>query len=137
MSTEQNKRLASLIQETAWKKKDVAGLAQFVAADHVNHGPVTDRLPPGLAGFQAFVSSFLTAFPDAQYRIESQEADGDLVKTYVRFTGTQTGQLMDMPATGKPINVPVFVTDRIDGGKVVETWSEWDPQDMLRQLGLA
>lgn len=136
MSTQQNTALVQNYLETAWRKHDAAGLAHYIAANHINHGPFTDQMPPGLQGFQAFTSTFLTAFPDVQYTIDRQEADGDLVRTWVTFVATQTGQLMDVPPTGKRVTVPVFVTDRIAGGKVAETWSEWDAQDMLRQLGV-
>jgi predicted ester cyclase len=43
---------------------------------------------------------------------------------------------MDIPATGKKVTVPVMVTDRIVNGKIVETWSEWDPMDLMDQLGV-
>ncbi|MBX3066053.1 MAG: hypothetical protein KF726_23950 [Anaerolineae bacterium] len=29
-----------------------------------------------------------------------------------------------------------MITDRIADGKIAETWAEWDPQDMMRQLGV-
>jgi predicted ester cyclase len=44
---------------------------------------------------------------------------------------------MGVPATGRQATVPVLITDRIANGKIVETWAEWNPDDMMRQLGVA
>jgi len=134
--SEQNKTIARNLIEGTWNKKDMGVIDQLVAANHTPHGPFTDKLPPGVEGSKAFASTFIAAFPDVQATIEKQEAEGDLVKTTVTYTGTQTGQLMDIPATGKQATVQVLVTNRIVGGIVVESWAEWDPQDMLRQLGV-
>jgi predicted ester cyclase len=43
---------------------------------------------------------------------------------------------MDIPATGNSVAVPVLVRDRISGGKIIESRNEWDPDDMMRQLGV-
>jgi predicted ester cyclase len=43
---------------------------------------------------------------------------------------------MDIPPTGNQVTVEVVVTDRIADGKIVESASEWDPDDMMRQLGV-
>jgi steroid delta-isomerase-like uncharacterized protein len=136
MSAEQNMAISRNFLETAWRKRDFGSLDQLVAQDHVAHGPFTDQLPAGLQGVQAFASTFTTAFPDANYTIDSQETDGDLVRTHVTYHGTHKGELMGIPATGRQATVPVLITDRIAGGKIAESWSEWDPDDMMRQLGV-
>jgi steroid delta-isomerase-like uncharacterized protein len=134
--SEQNKAIARNFIEGAWNRRDMSVVNQLVASDHVPHGPFTEQFPSGAKGTEAFVTSFLAAFPDTKATIVKQETEGDQVKTTVTFKGTQTGPLMDIPATGKPATVPVVVTDRIVGGKIVETWSEWNPEDMLHQLGV-
>lgn len=137
MSADGNMAIARNFLEAAWRKKDIAGLGQFVAQDHVAHGPFTDQLPPGLAGVQAFAGAFTTAFPDVTYTVDSQETEDELVRTQVTYHGTHRGELMGVPATGRQATVPVLITDRIAGGKIVESWAEWDANDMMRQLGVA
>lgn len=137
MSADGNMAISRNFLEAAWVKKDFAGLGQFVAQNHVAHGPFTDQLPPGLAGVQAFASAFTTAFPDASYTIDSQETEDEMVRTQVTYHGTHRGELMGIPATGRQAIVPVVITDRITGGKIAESWSEWDSNDMMRQLGVA
>jgi steroid delta-isomerase-like uncharacterized protein len=134
--SEQNKAIARNFIEAAWNRRDMSVVNHIIAPNHVPHGPFTDQFPQGAKGAEAFVSAFLAAFPDVKATIVKQETAGDQVKTTVTFKGTHTGTLMDIPATGKQATVPVLVTDRIVGGKIVETWSEWNPEDMFRQLGV-
>lgn len=131
-----NKVIARNFIERAWNQRDMSVVNELIAPNHVPHGPFTEQMPQGAEGTKAFVTAFLAAFPDLKATIEKQEANGDQVKTTITFKGTQTGALMDIPATSKQAIVPVVVTDRIAGGKIVETWSEWKPEDMLRQLGV-
>lgn len=137
MSAQENMAIAHDFLDTAWNKRDFAGLSRYIASDHVAHGPFTDQLPPGLQGIQAFASTFTSAFPDVTYTLDSQEVEGDLVKTHITYRGTQSGELMGIPPSNRQAVVPVLIIDRIAGGKIVESWDEWDPDDMMRQLGVA
>jgi steroid delta-isomerase-like uncharacterized protein len=123
--------------EGVWNRRDMSVIDRLIAHDFVQNGPMTDRFSHGPAGLREFVSAFLTGIPDVKCSIDRQENEGDLVRTWVTFTGTQTGQLMTIPPTGKKVAVPVLITDRVYGGQIVETWGEWDPNEMLRQLGVA
>jgi steroid delta-isomerase-like uncharacterized protein len=132
----QNKIIARNFIERAWNQRDMQVVNQLVAPNHVPHGPFSERLWQGAKGAETFPTAFLAAFPDIKATIGKQVDKGDQVITTVTFTGTHTGPLMDIPATGKPATVPVVVTDRIVDGKIVETWSEWNSEDMFRQLGI-
>ena len=114
----------------------VYSLSHFVAQDHVAHGSFTDQLPPGLQGVQAFASTFTTAFPDVTYTLDSQNTQDDLARNHVTYHGTHKAELMGVSATGQQATVPVLITDRIAGGKIAESWAEWDSDDMMRQLGM-
>jgi predicted ester cyclase len=135
--SEQNKTIVLDSLEASWKRRDFAAAAQYIAADHVNHGPMSEGFPPGPEGNRLFVSGMLAAFPDTQYTIDKQEAEGDTVRTWITYTGTNSGSLNGAPPTGKRATVKVLATDRIANGQIAESWSEWDPEDMMRQLGLA
>ncbi len=76
------------------------------------------------------------AFPC--YRIDPIEmiAEGDLVSVRSTWSGTHLGEFMGVPATGKTIATPLFVTYRISGGKVVDHWMIIDSADLMQQLGI-
>jgi predicted ester cyclase len=56
----------------------------------------------------------------------------------VRWTarGTHKGELMGIPATGKPVVVTGMDIFHISSGKVVESWTNWDALGMMQQLGV-
>jgi predicted ester cyclase len=76
------------------------------------------------------------AFPDIHVTIEDLIAEGD--KVVARWTGggTNTGEMMGMPPTGKAFKVTGVNTFRISGGKVVDTWVNFDTLGMMQQLGI-
>ncbi len=137
MISEKNKTISREFIEGMWNRQDMSTADRLVAPDLVPQGPMADQFPPGPEGSKMFTSAFLQAFPDVKATIDRQEVEDDLVYTWVTFRGTHTGPLMDIPATGRRAEVQVQITDRIADGMIVESWSERDPDDMMRQLGVA
>ena len=76
------------------------------------------------------------AFPDFQFIIEDQIAEGDKVVTRLTFLGTQNGDFMGIPANGNHVVYRGIALDRIIDGKVVEMWQEVDTWGMLQQMGV-
>ena len=62
--------------------------------------------------------------------------NGDLVCTRWRSEGTNDGELMGMPPTGKHTTGSGITIDKIKDGKVVESWNEWDNAGLMQQLGV-
>ena len=137
MGAEENKALVRKLLEATWKNRDWATVNNLVMPNATTHGPFTEQISPGPEGAKAFASIFLDAFPDVTYTIDKEEVDGDLVKTWITYTGTNTGSLMGNPPTGKRVTTPVMATNRIMNGKIAESWAEWDTEAFMRQLGMS
>ena len=78
----------------------------------------------------------LAAFPDLRMNVEDVFASGAKVVARVRYTGTNRGEFMGMPATGKSVDVhliDVFLFG--DDGLVREHWGVMDALAMMMQLG--
>jgi len=73
--------------------------------------------------------------PDAQITVEKQLAEGDLVATRWVGRGTHEGELMGIQRTGKQVTVSGLTISRLEGGKIVEEFQNWDTFGMMRQLG--
>lgn len=54
----------------------------------------------------------------------------------VVFRGTQTGDLMGIPPTGRFVNVLAIIIDQFADGKIIESWRLFDQMGMMQQLGL-
>ena len=51
-------------------------------------------------------------------------------------SGTQTGEMMGAPATGRKFQFTAMDIFRFEDGKVVERWGNADHLVLIRQLGL-
>ena len=107
---------------------------ELLAENFSAHSSGNDQ---GRDEFKEMVRAFRGAFPDYHCTIDDQIAEGDQVATRWTFHGTQTGPLMGLPPTGRPVEVTGVAIDRVVDGQLVESWLELDMNRMLQQLGAA
>jgi steroid delta-isomerase-like uncharacterized protein len=134
MSVEANKRLVHRFYDEFYNGRNREALDKFFAAGYVHH---PSDLPANLMDFADFRKKeirFLDAFPDLTRDIEDQVAEGDRVATRSIMRGTQKGDLPELPAKGKKIEVRSIVIYRLADGKIVEGWENYDSLGMMMQL---
>jgi steroid delta-isomerase-like uncharacterized protein len=136
MSTEQNKSTVSRLIEEGYNKHNFKLLDEIFAKDSISHDPSQPNLGRGPDGARESMQLYTTAFPDSKIVIEREVAEGDYVVQHLRTSGTHTGPLGPIPATGKKTNVTGVIISKLQGGKVVETWSLWDQLSLMQQLGV-
>ncbi len=118
---------------------DFAAFKSAISPNYVRH---SQAMPPGLQElhgtekFFGFLEEWLKAVPDYTDTISNMIADGDKVAYISTMTGTHTGPLGEIPATGKTFTLVNIIMQRLEDGKVVETWVSWDNVAFLSQLGL-
>ena len=132
MSTETNKAIVRRFFE----EYTPAVIDELLALDYQHHDPA---LPPelqrGRAAYQQVVAMFYTAFPDLRTTVEETIAEGDTVVARWVSRGTHKGELMGIPGTGRQVAMKGISTHRVTGGKIAETWVNFDALGMLQQLG--
>jgi steroid delta-isomerase-like uncharacterized protein len=134
VTAKSNKEIVRRLGVEPWEgNMDV--IDELVAPDYVGHDPSQPDLQ-GPQGIRAFITSYLAGYPDGRITIEEQLAEGDLVATRWTGRGTQEGELIGIPPTGKQVTVSGITISRVKNGKVVEEWSNWDTLGMLQQLGV-
>jgi steroid delta-isomerase-like uncharacterized protein len=112
-------------------------LDEIVAPNQVNGGPgALPGMPSGPEGSKMLVTAYRNAFPDLHFTIDEQIAEGNTVVTRWSAHGTHQGELAGLPATGKPATVVGLGVDRVENGKIVESWGLFDQFGMLQQLGV-
>jgi steroid delta-isomerase-like uncharacterized protein len=115
---------------------DIAGFGELLADDFVEH-EVTPGLAPTKAGVQDFFRMQRAAFPDMHLAVEDVFASGQKAVARVRYTGTNQGAFMGMPATGKSVDVQLIdMFGFADDGRVLEHWGVIDLMAMMQQLGV-
>jgi steroid delta-isomerase-like uncharacterized protein len=115
---------------------DVDAFGDLLADGFVEHEELPG-LAPSKDGVKTFFRMQIAAFPDLRMGVEDIVADGRKVVARVRYTGTQDGEFMGMPATGKSVDVQlidIFSFD--DDGRLSEHWGVLDQMTMMQQLGL-
>jgi steroid delta-isomerase-like uncharacterized protein len=134
MSIEQNKEIAARMHEEVVNQKKLSALDDYVAADVVWHDP-PPGLAPGMEGFKQFFPMLYAAFPDWHATIEDVIAEGDKVVHRIKGGGTHKDEWMGIAATGKQVTTTGILIYRIDNGKIVEEWLQYDVLGVMQQLG--
>ena len=134
MSIEKNKEIAARMHEEVVNQKKLSALDDYVAADVVWHDP-PPGLAPGMEGFKQFFPMLYAAFPDWHATIEDVIAEGDKVVHRISGHGTHKGEWMGIAATGKHVTTTGILIYRIDNGKIVEEWLQYDVLGVMQQLG--
>jgi predicted ester cyclase len=133
MSTADNGAIIRCLTEDGWNRRNLAVFDRCIAPDRVWHDPTGPDIG-SLERLKTLATEVMTAVPDVHFTIDDQIARGDKVVSRIPLRGTQRGELLGSPQTGKRLTVTVVVIDRIPGGKIVETWPLVDD---LGRLGLA
>jgi steroid delta-isomerase-like uncharacterized protein len=120
--------------ETVFNDGDLDAVERFIAPDHVNHDPTAPEVPPGPAGVRMLARHYREAFPDIRFELEEVFSDGDRVAHRWTFTGTHEGELMEIAPTGRQVRVAGIEVNRVDRGKIADSWAISDAQGLRQQL---
>ena len=114
---------------------DIDGFSRELADDFAEREELPD-FPPNKAGTIQFFQMLIAAFPDLRMVPEDVIASGDKAVARVLMTGTHKGEFMEIPATGRRIEVKIIDIIRFgDDGRVHEHWGAFDQLAMVQQLG--
>ncbi|WP_119065274.1 ester cyclase [Aggregatilinea lenta] len=135
MSTEQNKALAHRLIEEILNQRNMSVIDEIFSPDFVENEELPPGVPPGREAPRALFGMLHSAFPDFKATIKQIIAEGDKVVLYMTWTGTQEGELLGIPPTGKRVSFDVIDIVGIADGKLVEHWGIMDSAKMMQQLG--
>lgn len=134
--SEENKSLAHRFIDEVYNKGNLDFIDEVVAPNWVEHDPSSpEGMSSSLEGAKRFVEMYRNAFPDIQITVEDLIAEKNKVVTRWTARGTHQGELMGIPPSGNRVEVTGINIDRIEGGKVVESWSNYDTLGMMQQIG--
>ena len=129
---DRNLSLAHRLYEEAWGVGNVAVLDELTAPDFFDRR----RGRHGSEELKRAILDLHRTFPDLDFSVEEQHADGDMVTTRCRFSGTDRGGLLWYPPTNKHADFNATYTDHFSNGKLLEHHGGVDKDDLLLQLGL-
>jgi predicted ester cyclase len=128
-----NKEIVRRALEEPWRDLDV--LDELVSRDYVGHDPALPEAVRGIQGAKDNVNQYRSAFEGAQVTVSEQVGEGDFVASRWEGRGRHTGEMMGSAPTGRDVVVSGLTLSRLENGKIVEEWSNWDTLGMLQQMG--
>jgi predicted ester cyclase len=133
MVIDQNKNfMRSFLEEL---DKTLTAIDTFLSPTCLAHLPGNPE-PTDREGFKQFVTLLYTAFPDLQHKVEDQISENDKVVSLVTACGTHQGDFQGIPPTGRQVIIADIIIIRIQTGKAVELWAQFDALGLLQQLGV-
>ncbi|HEY6901884.1 MAG TPA: ester cyclase [Puia sp.] len=134
MSTEQNKHIVQRFNHEVVQQGLPESFQTLLSPTVINHSAPPGH-PNGPESFTFFLNDVLRkGFPDLRVQILDQIAEGDLVATRKRITGTHTGEIFGIPPSNKKVEIRVIDIIRLQNGQYVEHWGESNFSDILKQI---
>ena len=133
MSIADNKALDRRYAEEVLDQGRLDVIDEICSPDYVGHVagfPDNDR-----EGDKRLVGMMRAAFPDLRCTIEDQIAEGDRVVHRLTCTGIHQGELMGVPPSGHRVTVGGININRIEGGRIADSWGVLDLLGLMRQIG--
>ena len=109
---------------------DLAVVDELAHPDYVYRNP-TEELR-GAEAVNGVFAAYRAGFPDFCVSVDERVADDERIVQAFTLNGTHLGEFLDIPATGKTIEVH----GRFAQGKTVEEWKVIDEFALLQQLGV-
>ena len=136
--SEENKELVRRWFEEVWNKGRVEAIEEMFDANGIAHGLSDDPENPikGPRDFRPFHTVFRDAFPNMMIVIEDMVAEGDKVAARCSVRAKHQGEFLGRSATESPVDFTGITIVRIDKGKIVEAWNNFDFMTLHRQVGL-
>jgi predicted ester cyclase len=111
----------------------IDAIDEVLAAD-IQLPTIADLTDPTRAGLKHANQGLRVSFPDLRGTIEQIFAFGDWVAARITWTGTNTGEFMGNPPTGKTISFAEIEIVRWHDGRIVDLRQVADLATLMAQL---
>ena len=136
--SEENKELVRRWFEEVWNKGRADAIDEMFAPNGIAHGLSDDPANPitGPRDFRPFHTAFRDAFPNMMIVVEDMVAEGDKVAARCSVRARHEGDFMGRAATQDPVEFTGMTIVRVENGKIVEAWNNFDFMTLHKQVGL-
>ncbi|WP_244808497.1 MULTISPECIES: ester cyclase [Caballeronia] len=118
----------------AFAAHDIALLREAVTPDW-EYVPEPPGRKPGPDQMIAIFADMATALPDLRIEILDMLVQDDRVGVRAEVSGTQSGPLMGIAATSKPVRFAIHSFHQVRDGRIAKTWHLEDWLSVFHQLG--
>jgi len=134
---EHNKALVRRLYEET-NRANIGILDELFDENVINHqsGVTMQSQASPLQKLRDIFTMFYKGFPDTHHTIDALIAEDDLVVARISATGTHTGTMLGVQASGKVVSMSGIVIYRFRDGKIIERWADEDRLGFYSQLGV-
>lgn len=137
MSLEDNKAVLRRLFDEVSNAKNLEVLDEIIVEDSVDHGSFPGMPNTGPDAYKAVYAASHAGFSDFHMRVHDMVAEGDNVAVRATVSGTNDGEFMGMPPTGRRISIEAVEIFEVKEGKITGRWGTPDRATLMEQLGLA
>jgi steroid delta-isomerase-like uncharacterized protein len=120
----------------AWNSHNIERVLNFYSPDYVGSDVGLPALSHGHAGLRAMLETYWKAFPDLRFTVTNTVVEVSRVAMVWQAKGTHQGSIMNIPPTGRRVEVRGVSIIEVKDGLVVHGQYIWDLAGMLRHMGL-
>jgi steroid delta-isomerase-like uncharacterized protein len=120
----------------AWNSHDTEKVLTFYSPDYVGSDVGQAEPVKGHAGLLVIMERLWKAFPDLHFTITNTVVQGFQVVSVWQAEGTHHGSIMNIPPTGRRVQVRGVSILEVKDGLIVRGQYIWDLAGMLRHMGL-
>ncbi len=131
-----NKAIIRRLYEEVWNKRKLEVISEIISPSHALHAPNISGSSIGPEAYKRQLLLFLAGYSDLHFTIEDSIAENDKVVACWIFSGTHRGDFMGIPATNKKVCVDGMTVHHLAGGKIMDSYANWDALGMMQQLGV-
>ena len=122
--------------EGVWVEGREAVMEQLAAPDLILHGiGGPNQVMKGIEEYKPFYRRIRGAFPDIRLRVEEVIGERDIAALRWSAEMTHTGGDLGFPPTNKRVTITGMSFVRVRGGKIVESWDNWDMMGLMHEIG--
>jgi steroid delta-isomerase-like uncharacterized protein len=121
---------------TMWNSHNYGMASELYAEDYRGVDVTNHSRLSGPDGVARELERVRKAFPDLAFRNEHTLCENDRVALYWSARGTHQGTVLNIPATGRTVEVNGVTLLRVANGKIAQGVHLWDMAGLLRDLGL-
>jgi predicted ester cyclase len=123
--------------EEVWNNRREDAIDEMLDDDVVGHG-LTNAEGDTIRGKEDFKNlhrTFLSTYPDLKITVEDIVTEGDKMAGRCRVSATHAGEGLGLAPTNQPVEFTGMIIVRVNDGKIVEAWNEFDFMKMFTQIG--
>jgi hypothetical protein len=136
MAVDYNVALAYRVVEDIWNGANLDVADALFAPSYVNHGGLIPDLVRGPESIKISVALYRTAFPDLHITVEHVIAEQDLLVVHWTARRAHPSQFTGIATAGSQETITGMTLARLAGGKILESWTNWDTAGVLSRLGV-